>query len=115
MSFGYLSNVELNSAVGEYLAVLGEAGMAPRVETVPTVDALGRATASPVYAHISAPHYHACAMDGIALKASSTFGASATTPINVQAADYVVVDTGDPLPDEYDAVVMIEDVLPADG
>ena len=36
-----------------------------------------------VYAHICAPHYPACAMDGIAVSAADTFGASDTTPISL--------------------------------
>ena len=115
MAFEYLSNVPLEEAVEGFLAALDERGMAPRVETVPVGEALGRVTAEPLYAAISAPHYHACAMDGIAVAASVTFGASATTPVVVQPADYVVVDTGDPLPEGCDAVVMIEDVVFAEG
>ena len=115
MSFEYLTNVPLDEAVGSFLAALDERGMAPRTEVVPVGEALGRITAEPLYAAISAPHYHACAMDGIALAASVTFGATATTPVTVQASDYVVVDTGDPLPEGCDAVVMIEDVVFPEG
>lgn len=115
MSFEYLSNATLEEAVEGFLAQLEGRGFAPRAEWVPTGEALGRITAAPLYAAISAPHYHACAMDGIALAASVTFGATATTPVVVQPEDYVVVDTGDPLPEECDAVVMIEDVVFAEG
>ena len=115
MAFEYLTNVALDEAVEGFLAVLKGLGLSPRVEIVPVGEALGRITAEPLYAAISAPHYHACAMDGIALAASVTFGATATTPVTVQAADYVVVDTGDPLPDDCDAVVMIEDVVFPEG
>ena len=115
MAFEYLSNVELKEAVAGFIGALEERGMAPAEETVPVSQALGRVTARPLYANISAPHYHACAMDGIALAASVTFGASATTPVVVSADDYIVVDTGDPLPEGCDAVVMIEDVVYAEG
>jgi len=115
MAFEYLSNVPLNEAVQGFLAALEERGFAPSAETVPVGEALGRVTAAPLYAAISAPHYHACAMDGIALAASVTFGATATTPVVVQPSDYVVVDTGDPLPEGCDAVVMIEDVVYPEG
>ena len=115
MAFEYLSNVELDQAVSGFLAALDERGLAPRSEVVPVGEALGRVTAEPLYAQISAPHYHACAMDGVALAASVTFGATATTPVTVQPADYVVVDTGDPLPENCDAVVMIEDVVFEEG
>ncbi len=115
MAFEYLSNVPLEEAIEGFVAALEERGMAPRAESVPVGEALGRVTAEPLYAAISAPHYHACAMDGIAVAASVTFGASATTPVTVEPHDYVVVDTGDPLPEGCDAVVMIEDVVFAEG
>ena len=115
MAFEYLTNVPLDEAVEGFLGALAERGMAPRTETVPVGEALGRITAEPLYAVISAPHYHACAMDGVALAASVTFGATATTPVTVQPDDYVVVDTGDPLPQGCDAVVMIEDVVFGEG
>ena len=111
MSFEYLTNVTLSEAVEGFLEALEERGMRPRAEAIPVGDALGRVTAEPLYAAISAPHYHACAMDGIALAAQLTFGATATTPVTVNADDYIVVDTGDPLPNGCDGVVMIEDVV----
>ena len=115
MAFDYLSNTSLEDAREGFLTALREAGMSPRTELVPVGDALGRITAEPLYAHISAPHYHACAMDGIALDAKLTFGATATTPVTIEAGSYVMVDTGDPLPEGCDAVVMIEDVVFAEG
>ncbi len=115
MAFEYLSNVPLDEAVEGFIAELAQRGMAARAETVPVGEALGRVTAEPLYAAISAPHYHACAMDGIALAASTTFGATATTPVVVAPDRYIVVDTGDPLPEGCDAVVMIEDVVFAEG
>ena len=115
MAFEYLSNVPLDEAVEGFLEELGKRGMAARAEWVPVGESLGRVTAAPLYAAISAPHYHACAMDGIAVAARVTFGATATTPVVVEPGDYVVVDTCDPLPEGCDAVVMIEDVVFAEG
>ena len=115
MPFEYLSNVPLEEAVEGFIAALGERGMKPRAEIVPVAEALGRITAEPLYAAISAPHYHACAMDGIALAASVTFGATATTPVTIAPEDYIVVDTGDPLPEGCDAVVMVEDLVYTEG
>lgn len=68
-------------------------------------------TARAVYAALCAPHYPACAMDGIAVAAADTFGATETTPVTLAPTQFTVVDTGDPLPEGKDAVVMIEDVL----
>ena len=100
MAFQYLSNMPLDEALAEYMAVLQERGLfLRRSETVPVKQADGRLTASAVYAKISAPHYNACAMDGIAVLAKNTFGASVTTPIRLQPNQYKVIDTGDPLPE----------------
>jgi molybdopterin molybdotransferase/putative molybdopterin biosynthesis protein len=49
-------------------------------------------------------------MDGIAVRAAATVGASPTTPLELDGGDFVTVDTGDPLPEGFDAVVMREDV-----
>lgn len=71
----------------------------------------GRVTAEAVFARRSCPHYHASAMDGVALRARETFGASGSSPVRLQIGPQaVVVDTGDPLPPGMDAVVMIENV-----
>ena len=115
MAFEYLSNVPLEEAVEGFIGALRDRGMKPVAEMVPVGESLGRITAEPLYAAISAPHYHACAMDGITVAAAVTFGATATTPVVVQPRDYIVVDTGDPLPEGCDAVVMVEDLVYAEG
>ena len=115
MPFQYLTNKPLDEALDEYLAVLRKKGLCAKTELVPVPQADGRITAKPVYAKISAPHYHACAMDGIALYAKDTFGATETTPVKLADSQFQVVDTGDPLPDGCDAVVMVEDVVHTEG
>jgi putative molybdopterin biosynthesis protein len=77
---------------------------------VPTADAAGRVTAAPVFAARSVPHFHASAMDGLAVRAADTYHASETRPVILSPGAFEVVDTGDPIPEAYDAVVMIEDV-----
>jgi len=111
MAFQYLTNTPLTEAVENYLATLVKNGMTPLSETVAVREAFGRQSAKAVYANICAPHYHACAMDGIALDASLTFGASETTPIFLNSGQFFRVDTGDPLPKGCDAVIMIENVF----
>ncbi len=113
MRYEYLTNEPLDRALSAYTQALGT--LTRRTERVRVQDALGRITSEAVYAHICAPHYNASAMDGIALKASITFGATETTPLTLKEGDYVVVDTGDPLPKGCDAVVMVEDVVEEDG
>lgn len=80
-------------------------------EEVPVEAALGRVTAGPVVARASSPHYHAAAMDGIAVRAAETAGASPVSPRRLRVGtDAVYVNTGDPLPEDTDAVIMIEEV-----
>ena len=77
---------------------------------VPVTHAAGLVTAGPVWAVRSSPPFDAAGMDGIAVRAADTLGASETTPVCLPAAAYDVVDTGDPMPDGRDAVVMREHV-----
>ena len=69
----------------------------------------GRVTASPVWAVRSSPHYDAAAMDGVAVRARETIGATETSPLRLRVGEQAVwVDTGDPMPPGFDAVIMIE-------
>jgi molybdenum cofactor synthesis domain-containing protein len=80
-------------------------------EIVPVRQAMGRLLTGPVKAIRSVPAYNAAAVDGMAVRASSTFTAFPETPVWLSAGtDAIQVDTGDPLPDGCDAVVMIEKV-----
>ena len=99
-------------ALSAWLEACAEAGCPPRLpaERVPLEAAIGRVTAEPVWARGSSPAYDAAAMDGIAVRAADTVGAGPTTPLLLDAAAFVTVDTGDPVPEEFDAVVMREDV-----
>lgn len=111
MAFEYLTNVPLEQAKRDYLRFLIQQGYAPRTQVIPVQQACGRVTAQPVYAHICAPHYAASAMDGVAVSAGDTFGATETTPITLQLEQFTVLDTGDPIPQGKDAVIMVEDIV----
>ena len=110
----FLHDVPLERARERFDAALDAAGVRnAATETLALDDALDRVTARPVIARLSSPHYHACAMDGIAVVAARTAGALETAPVElVIGADARVVDTGDPLPDGFDAVIPIEQVEP---
>ena len=114
MGFEYLTNIPLAKAREDYLNLLRSHGFGPKTEVIPVWDACGRVTARAVYAHICAPHYAASAMDGVAVNAKDTFGATETTPVTLQAGQFVVVDTGDPIPESCDAVIMVEDIVKND-
>lgn len=113
--YEYLSNVPLGEALKTFLAFLEERGTTFRTEEIAVCDALDRVSACAVYARLSSPHYTACAMDGIALRAARTFGATETTPVFLGEDNFIRVDTGDPLPDGCDAVVMIEECVETDS
>jgi putative molybdopterin biosynthesis protein len=107
----YIQNMPLEQANELFLHRLEEIDFFHlSTEQVSVLDAEGRITALPVVAQRSCPHYIASAMDGIAVKAAKTFGASETSPIELQENDYMEVDTGDYIPPQFDAVIMIEDV-----
>lgn len=116
----FLHDVPLERARERFDAALREAGTLDAsgagcngaVETLALDDALDRVTARPVIARLSSPHYHACAMDGIAVVAARTRGARETAPLELDASEAVIVDTGDPLPDGFDAVIPIELIEP---
>jgi putative molybdopterin biosynthesis protein len=80
-------------------------------ETISVARSVGRVTAEPVFARISSPPFHCAAMDGIAVKAENTFGTTEESPkplrINKEA---FFVNTGNPIPQGTDSVIMIEDV-----
>lgn len=87
-----------------------------KTEVIDTRNALKRVTAEPVFALRSVPHYHGAAMDGIALDARKTFGASESHPIRLKLGlEAFWVDTGDPLPDGTNSVVPVEEVHIEDG
>ena len=109
----YLSNEPLVEAIKKYNDALFAAGINGPLtgERIPVGEALGRVTSEAVIAKISSPFYHSAAMDGVAVRFIDTFGASETKPKRLHVPDQAVyVDTGDPMPDGFNAVIMIEDV-----
>ena len=111
MAFSYLTNLPLEQAKEDFFAALAARGYRARRETVRTRDAFGRVTAKAVYARINAPHYASAAMDGVALRAADSFGATETTPVTLRPGQFTLVDTGDPVPEGCDAVVMAEELV----
>ena len=114
----YLSDIPLEDALEQYLGALDVAGALEHTqsEIVPLNSVRGRVTAEPVWAKISSPHYDSAAMDGIAVRASDTVGATETSPLQLAVGKQAVwVDTGDPVPDGFDAVIMVEVVHEVDG
>ena len=96
-----------------------------RAARVSLADADGRVVATDVTAAIDVPPFNRAAMDGYAVVAADTFGASANAPKTlacvdrvftgqvpargISAGECIEVATGAPMPDGADAVVMVED------
>jgi molybdopterin molybdotransferase len=94
-------------------------------EKIPTGEALGRVLAQDVLAESPLPSFRRSTVDGFAVRASDTFGASPSLPAYLSLAGEVpmggeaqtpvaprqaeVVHTGGMIPDGADAVVMVED------
>lgn len=105
----FLENIPYDEAIRVFRSAVGTS-LTPD-EILPTHACLGRVTARPVIAKVSSPHFHGAAMDGIAVNAPTTFGASETSPITLKVGrDASWVDTGDPLPDGNNAVIMVEEL-----
>ena len=93
-------------------------------ETVARADALGRVPASPVTSDAALPGFARSTVDGYAVRAADTYGASDGLPayldlvgsvrmgtsadIPVRTGTAVMVPTGAAIPSEADAVVMVE-------
>ncbi|QRN84684.1 molybdopterin biosynthesis protein [Clostridia bacterium] len=108
----YLENIELDEALRRWFLRLEESGaLLLQTESVDVRDALGRITAEAVLAKRHSPHFLASAMDGIAVKAEETLLARDTNPVLLHLTNqYHEVDTGDPLPEGCNAVIMSEEV-----
>lgn len=85
-------------------------------EEIDARDACGRITARPVSARFSSPSFHGAAMDGLAVLAEETFGAADDSPIilDISSGQAIPINTGYPLPEDKNSVIMIEHVLLSD-
>jgi len=93
-------------------------------ERIPTIRARARVLAEDLYSAVDLPHFHRAAMDGYAVKAKDTFGASQSLPAYLKLAGVVEmgkeatqplatgeairISTGGMMPPQSDAVVMVE-------
>jgi molybdopterin molybdotransferase len=93
-------------------------------EIVPVAGATGRVLARPLRAPIDLPHFHRADMDGYAVRAADTFGASSSLPAylrltgsiemgaevkaTLRKGEAMRIATGGMLPRGADAVVMVE-------
>ncbi len=109
----YLTDIPLDEAQHQLQNALRDVRRHGPVasESTPLRKATGRVTATPVWAKRSAPHYHASAMDGYAVRAADTRNATETRPVQLELGTQAEpVNTGAPLPPDANAVIMIEHV-----
>lgn len=107
----YLSNLDLEEARSLLLEVYKGQIEKFGTETISLDKALGRVPAEPIFALASSPFGNVAAMDGIAVVSMATSGASETNPVMLERdKDYVYINTGNLVPDRFDAVIMIEEV-----
>jgi putative molybdopterin biosynthesis protein len=77
------------------------------------MQSLGRVVAAPVYAKYSVPEVNIAAMDGIAVRSGDTLGATEQSSVTLEHV--ARVNTGNIIPPEFDAVVMIEETWDQGG
>ena len=78
-------------------------------EEIPVHESPGRMTAGPVFAKVSSPSYPSAAMDGIAVLAEDTYGATERNPKRLRVGlEAAWINTGQVLPDGRNAVIMSE-------
>ncbi len=118
------------STVEEALAAALDGVRALAPEHVAPSEAVGRVLAEDVESDVSVPPFRRAAMDGYALRAEDTFGATAYDPVLLKvvgssmpgvgpdaplgAGHALRIMTGAPVPDEADAVLRAEDATEVD-
>ncbi len=108
----YVKNMPLDRAKEKWNTALQEINFfnsAPCAK-ITVEEALGRITGAPVFAAHSSPAHNAAAMDGIAVHFADLASASEAAPVRLTEKQFIPVNTGNNLPQNFDAVVMIEDV-----
>jgi len=101
----------------------------PNPETIPVSDSLGRVLFSPIQAGYPLPSFRRSTVDGFAVHAEDTFGASESLPaylplagevpmgaapdFNLEKGYCATIHTGGMLPEGADAVIMIENTQQA--
>ena len=117
---GFMQNTDLEKA----LEILRSCVKPPKQEIVVLREALGRTLAAGVVSNVDVPCFDKSAMDGFALRAAETFGASPTDPVSFKVVGEVLpgdesvievgpgeavrIMTGGVFPKGADAVLMVE-------
>lgn len=111
-----------SKALEKFLAQIPAAEL--KTETIQTINAMGRICASPVISQESSPAFNRSTVDGYAVHAADSFGASEGVPaffkvigevrmgeksdLKPATGEVALIHTGGMLPEGCDAVIMIE-------
>ncbi len=110
----YIGNTDIKEAIKMYSEKLNIDDKA-KWEYIKAWKAYGRITWEGIFAKYSSPNYNASAMDGIRVKYKKTLEATETNPVRLKKEeDYKIIDTGDPVREPFNSVIMIEDVVNID-
>lgn len=94
-------------AAAAYEMLLDRCQPTKRTESLKTVLAEGRVLSQDVLSPVNLPGFDRAAMDGFAVRSADTLGARPHAPVFPEK--FLPMRTGLPVPDGYDAVVMLED------
>ncbi|MFW6147772.1 MAG: molybdopterin biosynthesis protein [Thermodesulfobacteriota bacterium] len=85
-------------------------------EEIVVQESPGRITAEPVFARMSSPLYPSAAMDGIAVSAQDTYGATERSPKRLTVGKQAWwLNTGQVMPEGTNAVIMVEKLHQVDN
>jgi molybdopterin molybdotransferase len=120
MRQGFRENVRLGEALDVFFPLFEAVGE----ESLGLDEAVGRVAASDIVAERAVPHYDRAAMDGYAVRATDTHGASEASPRrldtvgrddSIREGEAAYVHTGSAVPEGADAVVRVEDTQEVGG
>ena len=119
---GFKSTVRMEEAIQRFFNALHFEK--PAVESVPTLEVLGRILGEDLISQVDIPPFYKSAVDGYAVRAEDTFGASRTNPsvltlvgeigagdkpdLEVERGEAARISTGAAMPKGADAIVMLE-------
>lgn len=107
----YLELTPPEKALKTWLDRIDQICAAPGSEEIGLSECAGRVTSEAILAKRSSPAFHGAAMDGFAVSATETFSASSRRPLSLVIGEQAwPINTGQPLPDGANAVVMIEEI-----
>ncbi|MGL6169442.1 MAG: molybdopterin biosynthesis protein, partial [Fusobacteriaceae bacterium] len=105
----YIDNIDVDKALEKYFFNLD---IKSELESISTIESVGRVTSKAIFAKYCSPTYPASAMDGIFLFSENIRFADDMNPVYLTENEFKYVNTGNPLDlSSGDCVVMIEELI----